>query len=134
MTPMRSLRAFLMPLLAIAAVTVGAVTAADPAGAATGSIWKVEATVNPQAKAENPTNSTLADVSASGLADAWAVGTFMNTKALDEPLAEHRNGTTVKITYTPSRDATRVAGVPWVPVSTGAGTTVSRWVAFPWCG
>lgn len=89
---MRSLRAFLMPLLATAAVTAGAVTAAGPAGAATGSIWKVEATVNPQAKAENPTNSTLASVSATGPADAWAVGTFMNTKALDQPLAEHRIG------------------------------------------
>ena len=59
---MRSLRAFLMPLLA----TVGAVTAASPARAATGSIRKVEATVNPQAKAENPANSTLASVSATG--------------------------------------------------------------------
>jgi hypothetical protein len=89
---MRSLRAFLMSLLATAAVTVGAVTAAGQAGAATGSIWKVEATINPQAKAENPTNSTLAGVSATGPADAWAVGTFVNTKALDQPLAEHRNG------------------------------------------
>jgi hypothetical protein len=60
-------------------------------------------------------------VSASGPAEAWAVGTFMKAKTLDEPLAEHRNGTTVKITYTLSRDATRVAGVPWVPMSMGAG-------------
>ena len=50
----------------------------------------------------------------------------MNIKALDQPLAEHRNGATVKIAYTPSRDATRVAEFPWVPMSTGAGTTVSR--------
>jgi hypothetical protein len=78
---MRSLRAFLMPLLAAAAVTGGSVTAAGPAGAAAGSIWKVEATVNPQAKAVNPTDSTLASVSATGPAEAWAVGTFMNGSA-----------------------------------------------------
>jgi hypothetical protein len=33
-------------------------------------------------------------VSASGPGEAWAVGTFMNQKALDQPLAEHRNATT----------------------------------------
>jgi hypothetical protein len=69
-------------------------TAAGPGGAATGSIWKVEATVNPQGMAPNPTNSTLASVSATGPGEAWAVGTFMDQKALDHPLAEHRSGST----------------------------------------
>ena len=67
---------------------------AGPGGAATGSIWKVEATVNPQGMAPNPTNSTLASVSATGPGEAWAVGTFMDQKALDHPLAEHRSGST----------------------------------------
>ena len=53
-------------------ITVGAPhaqaasTAAGPGGAATSSIWKVEATVNPQGMAPNPTNSTLNSVSATG--------------------------------------------------------------------
>jgi hypothetical protein len=69
-----------------------AATVAGPGGAATASIWKVEATVNPQGMAPNPTNSTLNSVSATGPGEAWAVGTFMDTKALDHPLAEHRSG------------------------------------------
>jgi hypothetical protein len=69
-----------------------AATVAGPGGAATGSIWKVEPTVNPQGMAPNPTNSTLASVSATGPGEAWAVGTFMDQKALDHPLAEHRSG------------------------------------------
>jgi hypothetical protein len=72
-------------------------TAAGPGaarGAATGSIWKVEATVNPQAMAPSPTNSTLAGVSATGPGEAWAAGTFEDQKALDHPLAEHRSGGT----------------------------------------
>jgi hypothetical protein len=90
---MRSIRAFLMPLLATA-VTAGAVALAGPAGAATGSIWTVQPTVSPQAKAADITNSTLISVSASGPGEAWAVGTFMNQKALDQPLAEHRSAST----------------------------------------
>src|SRR5580700_4650958 len=52
--------------------TEAASTVAGPGGAATGSIWKVEATVNPQATAPNPTNSTLNSVSATGPGEAWA--------------------------------------------------------------
>ena len=69
-------------------------TAAGPGGAAAGSIWKVEATVNPQAMAPDPTSSTLASVSATGPGEAWAVGTFQDQHALDHPLAEHRSGST----------------------------------------
>ncbi len=68
--------------------------AAGPGGAATGSVWKVEATVNPQGMAPSPTSSTLASVSATGPGSAWAAGTFMDQKALDHPLAEHRSGDT----------------------------------------
>ena len=69
-------------------------TAAGAGGAATGSIWKVEATVNPQGTAPNPTNSTLGSVSATGPGEAWAAGTFADQQALDHPLAEHRSGST----------------------------------------
>jgi hypothetical protein len=86
---MLSLTALLTPLVA-AAVTAGAVALAGPAGAATGSVWTVQPTVNPAAKSATPTDSTFASVSASGPGEAWAVGTFSNTKGLDQPLVEHR--------------------------------------------
>src|SRR5579863_10464503 len=89
-------------IIAAAAVAATALVSAgltQPASAAVdslaaGPVWKVEATVNPQAMAPDPTNSTLASVSATGPGEAWAVGTFMDTKALDHPLAEHRSGST----------------------------------------
>ena len=91
---MRSLRARLIPLLAAAAIaTGGAAALAGPADAAAGSIWTVQPTVNPAARAAAPTDSTVAGVSASGPGEAWAVGTFLNTKGLDQPLVEHRNAT-----------------------------------------
>ena len=88
---MRSLIALLTPLVA-AAVTAGAVALAGPAGAATGSIWTVQPTANPQAK--HLTDSSLSSVSASGPGEAWAVGSHSDIKALDHPLAEHFNGST----------------------------------------
>jgi hypothetical protein len=91
---MRSLRARLIPLLAAAVITAGSAAAlAGPADAAAGSIWTVQPTVNPAARAAAPTDSTFASVSASGPGEAWAVGTFLNTKGLDQPLLEHRNAT-----------------------------------------
>jgi hypothetical protein len=82
------------PLLAAAAILTGGAAAwAAPPGPAAGSIWTVQPTVNPQAKAVNATNTTFASVSASGPDEAWAVGTFMNQKAIDVPLAEHWTGT-----------------------------------------
>src|SRR5579863_3856191 len=78
--------------LVSAGVTQPAFAAAG--GPAVGSIWKVEPTVNPQATAAGPTDTTLAHVSASGPDEAWAVGTFENQQAINEPLAEHWNGTT----------------------------------------
>jgi hypothetical protein len=81
--------------LVSAGVTQPASAAAGgPAGPATGSIWTVERTVNPQATAAGPTDTTLAHVSASGPDEAWAVGTFENQQAVNEPLAEHWTGTT----------------------------------------
>jgi hypothetical protein len=109
---MRSLRVLATPLLAAAAILTGSAAAwAAPASPGAGSIWTVQATVNPQATALNATNSTFASVSASGPDEAWAVGTFMNQKAINTPLAEHRVGTTW----------TRVA----VPETAGQGATLS---------
>src|SRR5579863_2457480 len=82
---------------AVAAAALVSAGATQPAFAAAGSpatasIWKVEATANPQGMAPDPTNSTLASVSATGPGEAWAVGTFTDQQALDHPLAEHRSG------------------------------------------
>jgi hypothetical protein len=90
---MRPLRTFLTSL-ATAAVTAGAVALAGPASAATGSIWAVQPTASPQAKAANFTRSNLVSVSASGPTEAWAAGTFLTQKALDQPLVEHFDGST----------------------------------------
>src|SRR5580704_6474898 len=87
---MRTQRALVIPLLAAAITLGGAATLAGPADAAAGSIWTVQPTANPQAKAPVPTDSTFASVSASGPGEAWAAGTFLNTKGLDQPLVEHR--------------------------------------------
>jgi hypothetical protein len=105
---MRSLRVLVTPLLAAAAILTGSAAAW---AALAGAIWTVEPTVNPQATAPNATNSTFASVSASGPDEAWAVGTFMNQKAISTPLAEHWTGTTW----------TRVA----VPGPAGQGATLS---------
>lgn len=93
---MHSLRVILVTLFA-AAITTGATTLtglATPAGAATGSIWQVDTTVNPHATATFSTDTTFASVSASGPDEVWAVGTFSNSQAVNKPLAEHWNGTT----------------------------------------
>ena len=90
---MRTQRALVIPLLAAAVTLGGAAALAGPADAAAGSIWTVQPTINPQAKAPEPTDSTFASVSASGPGEAWAVGTFSNQKALDQPLVEHRTAT-----------------------------------------
>ena len=117
---MFSMRAFLIPLAA-AAVAAGA------ARAATGSIWKVEPTVNPAAT--QLTNSSLASVSASGPAEAWSVGTFMDVKALDHPLAEHRAGgawTRVPVPQPPGQQALLSAVDDLSPASAWAvGTSFS---------
>jgi hypothetical protein len=84
---MRPFVLFLATLL-VAAITAGAASAAGPASH---SIWHVETTVNPKPKQVN--NSTFAGVSASGPDEAWAVGTYEDADANDNPLAEHWNGT-----------------------------------------
>jgi hypothetical protein len=115
--------------------------AAGPAGPAAGSIWKAEPTVNPQATAPNPTNSTLASVSASGPAEAWAVGTFMNQKALDQPLAEHQAGTRwTRVTVPePAGQEATLSGVDdlspdnaWAVGTSGGLTLIEHWNGTAW--
>jgi hypothetical protein len=93
---MHWLRVLLVTLFA-ATITTGATTLtglATPAGAATGSIWQVETTVNPHATATFPTTTFFSGVSAPGPDEAWAVGRTTNGQAVNKPLAEHWDGTT----------------------------------------
>jgi hypothetical protein len=85
---MRSLLMFLVVLL-VATVTSGV---ASEARATSSSIWNVETTINPKPTQVN--NSSFAGVSASGPDEAWAVGTYEDAVANDNPLSEHWNGTT----------------------------------------
>lgn len=69
-----------------------ALVVASPAAAsaASSSVWQVQTTVDPSGNQLN--NSYFTGVSASGSGEAWAVGTYEDTNALDNPLAEHWNG------------------------------------------
>ena len=80
-------------------------------------------------------------MSASGPDEAWAVGTFSNTDALDQPLAEHWNGTTwtrVMVPEPTGQQAT-LTGVDdlsptdaWA-VGTSAGLTlIEHWNGTSW--
>ncbi|MFZ0666627.1 MAG: hypothetical protein WAM97_12810 [Acidimicrobiales bacterium] len=100
---MHPLRVLLVTLFA-AAITTSATTligVATPAGAATGSIWQVETTVNPHTAATFSSTTFFSSVSASGTDDAWAVGTTTNSHAVNQPLAEHWNGTTWSVVTLP---------------------------------
>jgi hypothetical protein len=116
--------------------------AGGPAGPATGSIWAVQATVNPQAKAAGPTDTTLASVSASGPDEAWAVGTFENQQAINVPLAEHWNGTTwtrVHVTDPAPAQGATLSGVDdlspdnaWAVGTRNGLTLIEHWNGTAW--
>jgi hypothetical protein len=135
---MRSLRVLATPLLATAAILTGSAAAwAAPATP----IWTVEPTVNPQATAPNATNSTLASVSASSPAEAWAVGTFSNQQAIDVPLAEHRVGSTwTRVTVPePAGQGATLSGVDdlspddaWAVGSHNGLTLIEHWNGTAW--
>jgi hypothetical protein len=140
---MGSIRLVLVSLLtaAIATGSAALIGPAGPAGAATSSIWQVEKTVNPEATASAPTNSTFAGVSASGPDEAWAVGTFSNTDALDEALAEHWNGTTwTSVTVPePAGQQAGLSGVDdlsptnaWAVGTSAGGTLIEHWNGTTW--
>jgi hypothetical protein len=136
---MRSLRVLATPLMAAAILTGSTAALAAPAGAATGPVWTVETTVNPQAT--HLTNSGFAAVSASGPSDAWAVGTHSDTKAFDHPLAEHRvNGTWTRVFVPqPAGQQATLAGVDdlspgnaWAVGTSGGLTLIEHWNGRRW--
>ena len=75
----------------VAIITAGGALAAGPAAADPASIWHVQTTANPQAKAL--TDTFFSSVSASGPDEAWGVGTHSDVQASDHPLVEHWDGT-----------------------------------------
>jgi hypothetical protein len=140
---MRSLRVLATPLLAAAAILTGGAAAwAAPAGPAAGSIWAVQPTVNPQATAAGPTDTTLASVSASGPEEAWAVGTFENQQAINTPLAEHWTGTTWTRVHVPDPAPAQGAtlsgvddlspGNAWAVGSRHGLTLIEHWNGTAW--
>jgi hypothetical protein len=94
-----------------AAASLLVVSVAGSAGAATGSIWQVVPSVNPQAG--QVTDSSFASVSMASTSDGWAVGTFSDSGALSHPLTEHWNGTGWSRVFAPEPSGTqaRMAGV-----------------------
>jgi hypothetical protein len=137
---MRSLRVLVTPLLAAAAILTGSAAAwAAPAAPGVGSIWTVQATVNPQAKAAGSTDTNLASVSASGPDEAWTVGTFENQQAMNLPLAEHWNGTTWTRVDVPASGGGSLSGVDdltpdnaWAVGSRNGLTLIEHWNGTAW--
>jgi hypothetical protein len=100
------------PLLSLAAAT--ALTLATAAGltgaqAAVPGTWQVLRSVSP-----DPTqvdNSLFAGVSMASASDGWAVGSFSNPQAVNQPLAEHWDGHAWRITAAPPPPKAGTSGV-----------------------
>jgi hypothetical protein len=103
-------RSPLLRLAAAAALTL-ATAAGLPAAraAAPPGIWQILRSVSP-----DPTkvdDSIFTGVSMASASDGWAVGSFSNPQAVDEPLAEHWGGHSWRITATPPLPKTGANGV-----------------------
>jgi hypothetical protein len=101
------------PLLSLAATAALALaTAGGVSGvqAATSSgPWQVLRSVSPAPTKVD--DSFFSGVSMASASDGWAVGTFMNPQAVDQPLAEHWNGRAWRITAAPPLPANAASGV-----------------------
>src|SRR5260370_12030683 len=92
-SPVLSLAAAAALALATAAGVTGAQAAVPPG------IWQVLRSVSPDPAQVD--NSTFAGVSMASASDGWAVGTFSNPQAVNQPLAEHWDGHPWRITAAP---------------------------------
>jgi hypothetical protein len=91
---------------ALALATAGGVTGAQ---AATPGPWQVLRSVSP-----DPTkvdDSLFAGVSMASASDGWAVGSFSNPQAVNQPLAEHWDGHAWRITAIPPLPRGAASGV-----------------------
>jgi hypothetical protein len=100
------------PLLSLAAAAALALATAAgvPAARAAVSpgIWQILRSVSP-----DPTkvdDSIFTGVSMASASDGWAVGSFSNPKAVNEPLAEHWGGHSWRITAAPPLPKTGANG------------------------
>ena len=92
-------RAPLLSLAAAAAVALATAGGATGAQAAAPGPWQILRSVSP-----DPTkvdDSLFAGVSMSSASDGWAVGSFSNPQAVNQPLAEHWDGHAWRITAVP---------------------------------
>lgn len=102
-------RSPLLSLAAAAALALATAAGATGAQAASPGIWQVLRSVSP-----DPTkvdDSQFAGASMSSASDGWAVGSFANPQAVNQPLAEHWDGR-----------AWRVTAVPPLPKKGASGT------------
>ncbi len=102
-------RSPLPSLAAAAALALATAAGATSAQAAAPGVWQVLRSVSP-----DPTkvdNSSFAGVSMSGASDGWAVGTFANPQAVNQPLAEHWDGHAWRITAAPPLPKAGASGV-----------------------
>jgi hypothetical protein len=103
----RSARLGLAAAAALALATATGVTGAQAAAPA--SAWQVLRSVSP-----DPTevdDSFFAGVSMASASEGWAVGTFSNPQAVNQPLAEHWNGQAWRITAAPPLPKAGTSGV-----------------------
>jgi hypothetical protein len=103
----RSARLSMVAAAALALATAAGVTGAQAAVPA--SAWQVLRSVSP-----DPTqvdDSLFTGVSMASASDGWAVGSFSNPEAVNQPLAEHWNGQAWQITAAPPPPKAGTSGV-----------------------
>jgi hypothetical protein len=102
-------RSALLSLAAAAALALATTAGVTGAQAAAPAIWQVLRSVSP-----DPTqvdDSLFAGVSMASASDGWAVGSFSNPRAVNQPLAEHWDGQAWRITATPPLPKAAASGV-----------------------
>jgi hypothetical protein len=102
-SPLLSLAGAAVLVLATAAGVTGAQAATAP------SPWQVLRSVSPEPTQVD--DSLFTGVSMGSASDGWAVGSFSNPEAVNQPLAEHWNGWAWRITATPPLPTTGASGV-----------------------
>jgi hypothetical protein len=103
-SPLLSLAGAAVLVLATAAGVTGAQAAAAPPAT-----WQVLRSVSPDPNQVD--DSLFAGVSMASASEGWAVGSFSNPDAVNEPLAEHWDGQAWQITAAPPLPTTGASGV-----------------------
>jgi hypothetical protein len=102
-SPLLSLAGAAVLVLATAAGVTGAQAAVPPGP------WQVLRSVSPEPTQVD--DSLFSGVSMASASDGWAVGSFSNPEAVNQPLAEHWGGQAWRITAAPPLPTTGASGV-----------------------